>query len=302
MTNETPPMAARPRRLLLATDLSARCDRALDRALLLANEWQAELILLHVVEPDRQDMQDERDTVLPWRRPDDPVQVATREIETELRRAPGPVAIMVEKGDVSETVQRVASERACDLIITGLARSEVLGRFSLGTSVEKLARRAPAPVLVVRNRARETYQNVLVTTDFAAPSRRALQMAAHLFPQQSTALLHAFQTPFVGIVRDQDQMRDQYRTSVQEEAAAFVASAELAPDAARKLRVLAEEGAPADLVRDYVAANDTDLVVLGTDDRGSVLDFLMGSTTDTILEVLRCDALIVGCAVTDAAP
>lgn len=302
MTNETPPMAARPRRLLLATDLSARCDRALDRALVLADEWQAELILLHVVERVRQDMQDDRDAALPWRRPDDPVQVAMREIEAELRRASGPVAIMVERGDVPEVVQRVASEQGCDLIITGLARSEVLGRFSLGTSVEKLARRAPAPVLVVRNRARATYQNILVTTDFAAPSRRALQMATHLFPQQSMALLHAFQTPFIGIVHDQDQMRDQYRTAVHEEAAAFVAAAELAPETARRLRILAEEGAPADLVRDYVAANDTDLVVLGTDDRGSVLEFLMGSTTDTILSVLRCDALIVGRAVTDTAP
>jgi hypothetical protein len=33
----------RPKRLLLASDLSARTDRALDRALLLAAEWQAEL-------------------------------------------------------------------------------------------------------------------------------------------------------------------------------------------------------------------------------------------------------------------
>lgn len=33
-----------PRRIILATDLSARCDRALDRAAALASAWQAELI------------------------------------------------------------------------------------------------------------------------------------------------------------------------------------------------------------------------------------------------------------------
>src|SRR5690606_10204649 len=40
----------RPRAILLATDLSARCDRALDRAALLAKEWDARLVVVHVVE------------------------------------------------------------------------------------------------------------------------------------------------------------------------------------------------------------------------------------------------------------
>ena len=40
-----------PHRLLLATDLSARCDRALDRAAQLAEEWQAELVALNVLDP-----------------------------------------------------------------------------------------------------------------------------------------------------------------------------------------------------------------------------------------------------------
>lgn len=41
--------AAPPARLLLATDLSARCDRALDRAAQLAGEWHAELVALNVL-------------------------------------------------------------------------------------------------------------------------------------------------------------------------------------------------------------------------------------------------------------
>jgi len=40
-----------PHSLLLATDLSARCDRALDRAAQLAGEWQAELVALNVLDP-----------------------------------------------------------------------------------------------------------------------------------------------------------------------------------------------------------------------------------------------------------
>ena len=38
-------------RILLATDLSARSDRAMDRAMMLAKREGAELVVLHVLEP-----------------------------------------------------------------------------------------------------------------------------------------------------------------------------------------------------------------------------------------------------------
>ena len=38
-----------PKRILLATDLSSRGDRALDRALQLAREWQSTLHIVHAV-------------------------------------------------------------------------------------------------------------------------------------------------------------------------------------------------------------------------------------------------------------
>ncbi len=40
---------SKPARILMATDLSARCDRALTRAATLANSWSGELTVAHVV-------------------------------------------------------------------------------------------------------------------------------------------------------------------------------------------------------------------------------------------------------------
>lgn len=37
--------------LLLATDLSSRCDRASDRAAQLAQAWSAKLLVLHAIDP-----------------------------------------------------------------------------------------------------------------------------------------------------------------------------------------------------------------------------------------------------------
>jgi hypothetical protein len=39
-----------PRTILCATDLSSRCDRALDRAALLARHWQAQLVVVHALQ------------------------------------------------------------------------------------------------------------------------------------------------------------------------------------------------------------------------------------------------------------
>ncbi|WP_268744979.1 universal stress protein [Cupriavidus metallidurans] len=47
----TLPATSPPASLMLATDLSPRCDRALDRAAGLAQAWKAELIVAHVLDP-----------------------------------------------------------------------------------------------------------------------------------------------------------------------------------------------------------------------------------------------------------
>ncbi|MGE4048921.1 MAG: universal stress protein, partial [Acetobacteraceae bacterium] len=45
-----------PERILLATDLSCRCDRAQDRAVWLAEQWDSRLTLLHVLEAPASDL------------------------------------------------------------------------------------------------------------------------------------------------------------------------------------------------------------------------------------------------------
>ena len=47
---QAPTAPASPRRILLATDLTSRGDRALDRAVQLARLWHSELHIVHVVD------------------------------------------------------------------------------------------------------------------------------------------------------------------------------------------------------------------------------------------------------------
>lgn len=68
-----------PRSILLATDLSARSDRALDRAALLAKQWHSHLTILHVFEDQRSPL-DSVDPLPSWRRPPDPLSIVKKNI------------------------------------------------------------------------------------------------------------------------------------------------------------------------------------------------------------------------------
>jgi len=143
-----------PRTILLATDLSARCDRATDRAVALAEEWQAMLVVLHVLEdPDSGGLHD-FGPVPSWRRPPDPVAVARKHLLADLGPAVANSRILIREGEPVDTILATAESEGCDLIVTAVAQDEQFGRFRLGRTVDRLLRRSRVPLLVVRNRPR----------------------------------------------------------------------------------------------------------------------------------------------------
>jgi len=104
-----PPRTERaPRKLLLATDLSARCDRALDRAVSLAGGWQAGLVALHVLEQPEEFYAGELERRLPsWRRPPERARIVEEQLRHDLVQAFPGVAVVLETGDVADAIVRV---------------------------------------------------------------------------------------------------------------------------------------------------------------------------------------------------
>src|SRR3546814_6107644 len=68
----------------------------------------------------------------------------------------------------------------------------------LGDTVDRLIRKSPVPVLIVRDRAFEPYHTMLVATDFSESSRVALETAIRFFPDTGLSLFHAYDVPFAG--------------------------------------------------------------------------------------------------------
>jgi nucleotide-binding universal stress UspA family protein len=283
-----------PRKILLATDLSARCDRALDRAAALAAVWQAELIAVHALEQTDDFYTASVERRLPtWRRLPDAVRAVEDQLRRDMMQAAPKVTAVVEKGEPTEVVLRVAQARACDLIVTGIARDETLARFGLGTTVDRLLRRSRVPLLVVKQRARSPYGNILVATDFSESSRCALQAAMAFFPDQKLGIFHAYDAPLAGMTNEPARYQDEYRKVAAGDCATFLAGAGIPEEQRRSFELLVEQGHPSDLIRQYVRDRGVDLVVLGTHGRSALLSVLMGSTAKEILSSLSCDVLVV---------
>jgi nucleotide-binding universal stress UspA family protein len=184
-----------PKRILLATDLSSRCDRAQERAIRLAEQWGARLFILHVLPGT------EPDEVPSWRRGhSEAAQVAERRIRADLQDGAAASEIILAQGEPAATILHQATERDCQLIVTGVARDEMMGRAALGQIVEQLIRKSTSPVLVVKGRAHGLYGEILVATDYSATSRHAVAGTLQLFPDSQVTLLHAFQVPFEGFI------------------------------------------------------------------------------------------------------
>jgi nucleotide-binding universal stress UspA family protein len=202
---------------------------------------------------------------------------------------------LIEQGDPAEVIERVAVSQAIDLIVTGIARE---GPFAsqpvvLGRTVERLLRRVPIPILIVRNRPRAPYRHILVTTDFSEPSAYALQVALSFFHYQPLHLLHAFEVPRPVGLSDLQRHVESFRQTHEIELHQFLGSLVLPEESRQQLVPLLELGHPAQLVREYVRDHGADLIVLGTRGRGAVLEALVGSTAKSILSSLTCDALVV---------
>lgn len=284
----------KPRGILLATDLSARCDRALDRAAQLSQGWGAQLVALHVLaaESELRAFEEAHD-VHSWQRPADPLTVAQRQLKASLLQGPESVTAVVEEGDPAEVIARVADARACGLIVTGTARDESLGRLFVGATVEQLTRRSSVPVLTVKLRARAPYRTIVVATDFSDSSRRALEVAARWFDQGALTLFNAYQVPLSGLAADAQQYRDEYRAVVAGQSAAFLQSARIPDEVRPHVGTVIEYGEPQHLLAEYAADKNVDLVVVGTRAPGPISTMLFGSVAAELLSAVPCDILVV---------
>lgn len=286
--------AGRPRSILLATDLGARSDRALERAVQLARDWQSPLVVATVIEAGagRIDLMALRDPP-DWYRGEDPEQVAERQLLEAMSAQGVDARFRVERGPPGDRLLEVAEAEGCELVVAGVARHESLGRAVLGSTVDRLARRSPVPVLVVRGRVQGPYRRMLVASDWSASAEHAMRTAMAMFPQSAITVLHGYEVPMAGLM---DTTREQMLAAVRDQALAdgreFIARCQ-PPGGVGSVSLVVERGDPSLLMRMYASQYPVDLAVVATHGRSALLDVMLGSVAQRLLEDLPLDTLVV---------
>ncbi|SMH37071.1 universal stress protein [Azospirillum agricola] len=266
------------RRILLATDLEPKSDRAMERAVLLARQSGAELTALHVV----------HGTDGPY------AHLPLHHVEMELRRhllaVPGAAGLTTQEvavrgGAVDSRIAGYAGLWQPDLVVAGAHARDQLADLFLPATVERIAVADETPLLVVRDKPLGPYTRALVPVDFSERSRASIEAARRLLPAGGLHLLHLLDLPPVAS-----------------------AGADLAAEFAGEFDRLLGTDAPGDLaitrevrigalVPEIVRTarlGRYDLVAMGSARRDGLIRVLLGSVAQDVLAELPCDALITG--------
>jgi nucleotide-binding universal stress UspA family protein len=282
---------APPERILLATDLSGRGDRALDRAIQLSNQWGAELLIVHALEGDSL-TSPEHHGLPSWRRPPNSVALVEAQIRDDVGGDCPRLRIHVEEGPAIRVIVDAIEREKCDLVVVGLGRYRSLGWPPLGKTIDELFRRSPVSVLVVKKRPRGAYGHMLVGTDFTPEARFGLETAAACFPDAYIAVMNAFEMPYRTLLMDNQLGRD-FGEMERSTLRAFTDEAQL-PDGVRdRLTTLVEHGPPELMLSNYVMEQGADLTVIGAFERSRIFHTMIVGKGPRILEAMPSDVLVV---------
>ena len=140
-----------------------------------------------------------------------------------------------------------------------------------------------------------SYENILVPTDGSAQAANAVEEAIDMATEfdATVHVLHVvdeFEAKIVPITGEQEEKREEFTTrgeAITDEVA------ELAVEAGLDAVTAVEIGIAHREIRDYVADNDIDLVVMGSRGLGAVEEMLLGSTADKVIRLVSKPVTVV---------
>jgi nucleotide-binding universal stress UspA family protein len=287
-----PAFAQKIYRVLLAHDLTARSEIALVRAARLTLERKGHLTILHVVNSE-----------LPA-----PIIEAQRAhaksyLETEVHRwlacCKLSYHIDIGVGDPASAIAARAQAHDVDLVVTGRHQRRAFADRFIAATIERLLQQIERPILVVGNSNQSPYRRVLIPIDCTDASAARIQFAAAFLPQASLHLLHAYKRSF------RDYVAPLSSTFRREERGKFSGRIGQQPKQTlsrlietlrlgeRRPLVTIEHGDAPTLVKEELARQKTDLLVVGTHARSEMEHAPIGSAAGAVLRSSPCDSLVL---------
>ena len=179
------------RNILLATDLAANSDRAMERALKIAKETGAKLHIVHVLpgykakklsSSLREDTEDLIKGYVYDYKDSEGLNITINALQGS---------------EVYAEILGYAKKIKADLIVMGMHGKTKIRDLFVGTTLERVVRKGVWPVLMVKNKPTGgPYQSIVAGADFAPGSRAALRVAMEIAPKAVFHVVHVFEIPY----------------------------------------------------------------------------------------------------------
>lgn len=292
--------------ILVATDFSVDSHHAVRKAALLAQQHEAQLTVLHVVNRAR------FNSLREWFSSSIDTDLKTAQARATLRQFAAEIAgrhgvavtfeVLVADA-LAEILRR--SERA-DLVVLGQRGKNPFKDLVIGSTADRLLRKCRRPMLVVKRAVGDPYRQILVPVDFTADSEAALHAAAGLVPNADIHVFHALNSSGESAMRQAEvpaAVIREYREMEDGKACARMHGliATLGMPSGRVSAALGRGRAWRSTL-DQADALRADLIVAGKPRRSALADFLLGSVTRRLLAHSKCDLLVVPRAAFEALP
>lgn len=218
---------------------------------------------------------------------------ARRTIVEALQDAVQPEALEhleIRIGRPAAAVADAVREHDAGLVIVGGKHHTALGRWLVGSTAHALVRTLDVPVLVVRD-LEIPPRRVLAAVDLsdaASPTLHVAEQFAGAFDAE-LGLVHVVAPPPAGLGIPVSLFRAEATERSREQLSRFVWPLTTYPDVRTNLR----HGPPEEAIAEEAAAWKADLIVVGSHGKGWFDRFVIGSTTERLLNALPASLLVV---------
>jgi nucleotide-binding universal stress UspA family protein len=270
---------------MAAFDLTPTGRRVVERARLLAEQFDTHLGLLHVLErcedpflseDEAQFLADHRHTA------------AAALVDWVAGRTSVPIEFEITKGSPSAQIGRQARE--ADLLVAGTSSIDAA---QLGPVTRRLARKARSPVLAVRRQPRVPYRRVVAAVDLSEHSRQAVELGFTLAPGADLTVVYAL-LPHSDVLLGQARLFEQDAAVRRRDrlGRAQEALEEFTAPWGDSVRTLIVEGPPSQAIGEAARRRGADLVSVASRGAGATSMVLLGGTAEEIMAAAACDTAV----------
>jgi len=277
------------KRIMVGIDIFAESNNVLKRAFKMAKQNKAELFIVHAVQT-------------PWfsvpsyfgsKELTVDTKGITKKIEKKIKAVNKdtkvPYTILVKEGAADDILRYESKLVNADLIIIGANTKKK--KKVLGTTAEKIAHQSHLPVLIVKNSAKDTYENIVAPTDFQAQSKQSILFVQNIFPTAKINVVNSSEViyvdgPYTVVGPGFVQYNEVAKACAEKDLKDFKKELSL-----KKGEIIDGKANSKKALLKYIDKGSYDLVVVGS--RGTTgFKALLGSVASSILRETSSDVLV----------